>query len=298
MKNLMLSGLLLGLFFGAQAQGLVLDVQPGPAKGMDTQLRLAFPNNPSGNIKDFKAIRWTCGGAPCGSRGLLKFDLDTLGSNAIVDSAFLYLYHNPSSSDPGHSTLSGSNATWLRVVTSPWHADTVTYNTQPTWDTTNQHLIGPTVTGNENFQLDVSLNIRTMLDPNHGNHGWILMLDNETEYRSVIFASSNHLDPLIRPRLKVYYRYSGLDSEDLALFKLQIYPNPARTEVQILHPALGNQSCLLQIIDINGRLIKEQLAQTKEGRITLSLRGIEAGNYIVKVLTAEMSLNSRLIVRP
>lgn len=124
-------GLLFGFSISASAQNLVLDVQPGPAAGMDSQLRLAAPNTPSGNIKDFKAIRWTCGGSPCGSRGLLKFDLNTLGANAIVDSAFLFLYHNPSSSDPGHSILGGSNATWLRVVNSAWDEATVTYDSQP-----------------------------------------------------------------------------------------------------------------------------------------------------------------------
>ena len=68
------------------------------------------------------ANAWTNGGVPYVERGLLEIDLGSIPSNAIINSATLYLYGvdlNP---------LTKSNASYLRRVTDSWREDQVTWN--------------------------------------------------------------------------------------------------------------------------------------------------------------------------
>jgi hypothetical protein len=38
------------------------------------------------------------------------------------------------------------------------------------------------------------------------NYGFMIKLQNEEHYRALMFASSNHKNPQLRPTLKVYYK--------------------------------------------------------------------------------------------
>lgn len=285
--------------FAATAQhSLVL--QPSPAQGMDAQLRFQYPSQTAGTLKDFKAIKWTCGGVPCGSRGLLKFDLDTIiNKNAVVDSAFLFLYHNPTSADLGHSNGSGSNATWLRVVTSPWDEATVTLNTQPSYDTANQYLIPNTVTGVENFRIPVGEVVQTMLDTSHGNHGWIMMLDNETAFRSMIFASSDHPDALIRPRLEVYYHISsGLNLATIETSEMKVYPNPARLEANLEWTEVLSAPADLKVLDFSGKCVNKEMVAPGTNSYKLDIQNLNPGQYIIQMVNQDTYMLVKLVVMP
>lgn len=298
MKKFVLLGLLAFFSLELSAQ-YYWSKQPGPVDGMDAQLRFQYPNQNAEQMKDFKAIKWTCG-APCGSRGLLKFDLSALiDSAAIVDSAFLFLYHNPTSSDQGHSTLSGSNATFLRRVTSAWDETTVTLNTQPTYDTAGEYKIPSTTSGTENYRIPVKDMVQLMLDTTEGNHGWILMLENETAYRSMIFASSDNLDQTIRPRLDIYYRVSGLSTQEQALVlnqDLKLFPNPANTKVSLEWSHAIDSDAKLFLRDIQGRVLKSIEISAGQKSVDLDLKEIPKGNYIVQVSGDGFRMQSKLVV--
>lgn len=298
MKKILFSIFLGFLSTGISAQYLWSN-QPGPAQGMDTQLRFQYPTQNGGQIKDFKAIAWTCG-VPCGSRGLLKFDLKALiDSAAIVDSAFLYLYHNPTSSDPGHSTLSGSNATYLRRVTSAWEELTVTLNTQPSYDTVGQFKISSTISGNENYKIPVKDMVQLMLDTTEGNHGWIMMLENETAYRSMIFASSDNLDATIRPRLDVFYRVSGLSEAEKPYYspqELQLFPNPANNDLSLKWTQILDYESTLTLSDIQGRIIQRAEIQAGLTSVSLDISKLSKGTYFVRIEGEGTLMQSKFLI--
>lgn len=137
-----------------------------------------------------------------------------------------------------------------------------------------------------------------MVDTNHGNHGWILMLDEENPHRSMLFASSDNDDPTIRPRLKVYYRYSGLGLKEGGLAKLQIYPDPAEGELRLSIPNFKNERAKVEIWNLNGQKLRDQSIRLNEGRAQLSLNGIPPGSYFLQVHSTDYSGSSRLIVMP
>jgi len=294
-KAYLLGALFMGCLSMAQGQNY-LNLQPGPNDGMDAQLRFQYPAQNAGSMTDFKAIKWTCGGNPCGSRGLLKFDLSQVPADAILDSVFLNLYHNPTASDPGHTT-NGGNATWLRRVTQSWDENTVTLDTEPAFDTTGQYLIPAAVTGTENFRIPVKDMIQMMLDSVHGNHGWILMLENEQAYRSMIFASSDHADSTIRPRLEIYYHTSNVSVNELKTGNLSLFPNPSKGSVSLSWEAPLSELSTLKVMDLQGRVVLSKDLDKGINELDLDLETISTGTYIINIQNSSLILNERLILK-
>ncbi len=59
---------------------------------------------------------------------------------------------------------------------------------------------------NPNFEnIDVTTLVSDMLSDMDGSHGFAFKMLNETPFRCVLFASSDHEDPALRPRLRLLY---------------------------------------------------------------------------------------------
>ncbi|MBC9934142.1 DNRLRE domain-containing protein [Chitinophaga qingshengii] len=100
---------------------------------------------------------------------------------------------------------SGTNPAWVKRVTGPWSASTVTWNTQPTTTTTNAVAV-PASTSQWNY--GVTLNVTALVQDliNSGqNNGFSLQLQTEAYYRCLIFAGPRHADVSKRPKLVVTY---------------------------------------------------------------------------------------------
>ncbi len=172
------------------------------------------------------AASWSFNAIGCSSgtlRSLFRFDeLSTIPKNAVVTSAELKLYGVSSSPDIGVGNSyypgspynsSGSNQSSIQKITSDWDEETVTWNTQPTTTTTNQITVSKTTSQwNENF-TDNSENlvamVQEMVNDPETNFGFMIKLDTEVLYRSVLFASSNHSNPDLWPELTVTYEYES-----------------------------------------------------------------------------------------
>ncbi|TAH40131.1 MAG: T9SS type A sorting domain-containing protein [Bacteroidetes bacterium] len=78
--------------------------------------------------------------------------------------------------------------------------------------------------------------------------------------------------------------------------RLQAYPNPANQNLTINF--LGKES-IARIVDIKGRVIKEQKLELASGvsATTFNLTDVETGMYIVQVLNADEVLSMKLIVQ-
>lgn len=154
-----------------------------------------------------QAFAWTKNSQTYLDRGLLEFDLSTIPSSAIIDSAHLYLYSNPSpiTGDLINANSGTDNSFVLQQVTSQWSTSTVSWVNQPSTSSSNQIVIANTTQAQLDLNLDVASMISSMVKTN-ANYGFLLKLQNEVVYTSRIFVGSRNTDyPDKHPKLAVWY---------------------------------------------------------------------------------------------
>lgn len=154
------------------------------------------------------ATAWTNGGTTK-QRTLLRFNLSAIPQGSIVQSATLYLNSDPtktsSSSAEANSQLSGSNAFYLEKVIASWTNTTVNWNTQPATTTTGRLWTGPSTSVTENLQLNLASFVQEWVNNPSANYGLKMILETEVNYRARNYASMEHTNTNIRPRLVVTY---------------------------------------------------------------------------------------------
>lgn len=170
-----------------------------------------------GSDVDVSAIAWTNGGIPSNSRGLFAFDLSAIPENAIITDAKLSLYHNPTSGNGGHSTMSGSNACIIQRVTQNWNEDSVTWDTQPTTTDTNEVLLAESSSATDDYlNMDVKNLIIDMLNNPTQSFGMMLRLQDENAFRKLVFASSDYANSNSHPKLEITYLTYNLEVGTIA----------------------------------------------------------------------------------
>ncbi|MCF8327263.1 MAG: DNRLRE domain-containing protein [Bacteroidales bacterium] len=194
------------VFLSAQLQTLTL--QPGPSTGKDAHIGKLNPNSNYGSSDDFMGLAWTCQSTPCGGRGIIEFDLSAIPSSAFVKEARLSLYHNNTSSNANsiHEMSNGVNDAILAFVTQPWSENTITWNNQPEIDNhRNVYLPKSTSPTQDYLDIDVTRFVREWVRKPASNNGMRLQLLNDSAYKALMFASSDHTNPAKRPKLEVEY---------------------------------------------------------------------------------------------
>src|SRR4030095_3606538 len=128
----------------------IVKVNPNPIKTLSLQ-----PNNNPNEVlvtvlngvnasgltsASLEADAWTSGGNPWTLRGYVKFDLSAIPTNAVIQSANLYLYSNPtpSTGDLVNANAGSSNSFTVQQVTASWTPGTIGWFNQPSATTTNQ----------------------------------------------------------------------------------------------------------------------------------------------------------------
>jgi hypothetical protein len=178
-----------------------------PEKGEDTYVHEFHPDRNFNYDSKIAVMAWTFSGTPGNCRGLIRFDLSSIPVNAKIKKAELYLYHvTDQGNNPQHSQLSGANAGYLMQVSSPWKADSVTWNNQPSVITETQVVLPASTSATQDYIIDVTAITDNMVKQPVSNHGFMIKLQNEDHYRALMFASSNHKNPQLHPTLKVYYK--------------------------------------------------------------------------------------------
>ena len=252
------------------------------------------------NPADFIATTWTWGGDYSCVRSLLNFDLAPIPSAAIITDARLYFYWHNSNSNTGHSTLSGSNASWLRRITSPWNVNTVTWNNQPSTTTINQVYLPASSNDTMNYpNIDVTALIA---DIKNFGYGMMLMLDTEQYYRSLLFAACGTSDPTKTPWLKICYQLnSSISDYDLNQNeKASLYPDPANNILNIDYNFNINSKIVIEFYAIDGAL-KDRINRGFETKgqhnlsYVLNPEIFKAGIYFVKIISEKSVLTTRFI---
>jgi hypothetical protein len=162
-------------------------------------------SNSDPTAPEIGAAAWTINSVPAYVRGLVKFDLSTLPANAIITSARLSLYSNPT---PLNGNLVDANygidnTLLLQRVTSNWNTS-FTWQTQPSTDAATQIVIPHTSQSMLDItDLDVTSQMKAMQQ--FGNYGFMIRLQNEVIYTSRIFCSSKHAIVSKHPKLVILY---------------------------------------------------------------------------------------------
>lgn len=193
-----------------QAQTPVTIVfQPGGASSEDAIVDSYWTTTNSGAAAELNAQAWSHSGSLEISRSLIRFDLSSIPTNALVLSANLYLYNNPQSvngfGNGQHSQLSGSNAAVINRVLSPWNENTVTWVTQPASDTVNQAFLPANSTPHQDYVVDITAMAASMVANPATNFGFILQEQIEVAYRCLLFASGDHPNDALHPKLEITY---------------------------------------------------------------------------------------------
>jgi len=197
------------LFLGPFAYGqTVLTLQPSGAAGVDATIS-NFPGEATVNygtnqefISESKSINFT----PNSKRGLIRFDLSSIPANATVISAYLSMraYNLPGT---GGHLVANNNTGYLFRVTQPWNESTVTWNTQPTYSTTDTVFFPISDSSNQNYlNIDVRNQIQLQVTNSATNYGFIFKQKYECTCNGrLVFASSDNSTSTLRPKLVVTY---------------------------------------------------------------------------------------------
>lgn len=188
-----------------------LTFQPDACRGKDSHVSY-ITGNPSaananfGSLDEVVPFTWTFGGAVGSCRALIDFaDLQLIPQGTTVTYAYLSLYGKPSSNTAPQGN-SGTNSCYVQRVTSTWDENTVTWNTQPSSTTTNQAAL-PGSTSQWNYDV-IDLNVTALVQdiinqPVASRFGFMIKLQNESIYKSLIFASSDYSVAAKRPKLRL-----------------------------------------------------------------------------------------------
>lgn len=191
------------LFFCFITAGLfaqtTVTIRPNASMGKDALIdsRTAVANTNYGSYSNFASWAWTDNGITY-ARSLIQFDLSGIPANAIITDAKLSLYCNTTSDI--FQLHSGANASYLKRITSAWKEDSVTWNNQPTTTDTNQVSLPESTSQTQNYlNIDVTQLVVDMKNNPARSFGFMIRLQTEATYRSLVFASSDHSDSTKRP---------------------------------------------------------------------------------------------------
>jgi len=189
-------------------EGLAADVR-------DNYIKEGTPNAIIYNAADILYLGYDCSSSILNERVYTKYNsLPELPSSAIITQALLYYCQMPAYS-PGYSGTNGLVVT-AREVLGSWDSSTITWNNQPSYNSTILDYV--TVGSNTNgtfLNWDITSTVQKWYDGTLANNGIVLMSDQNLSLAvdmNVRLASSDNANSTMVPRLVIAYRDSkGLE---------------------------------------------------------------------------------------
>lgn len=153
-------------------------------------------------------VKWTKNNVWFKKRFLIQPDLSSIPDNAIIASAVLKLYNTGDIvSSQTHSTLGMSNSTNVYRVSENWDEGLVTWNNQPAYEGTVWANLPKSVTGYDDYEVDITNLIQTWMNGTYTNYGMMFILANESmdEYAKLNFCTRENTREYKRPVLEITY---------------------------------------------------------------------------------------------
>ncbi len=183
----------------------VLILQPDGQGGKDAIIRSSDPDQNYSDEIELTVNVTAAQGPPLIQRALFEFDLSKIPDGSEILMAYLSLWY-AEGSDSVHSVATGPNTAFLQRITTSWDEATVTWSNQPSSIITNRVVINSSSEPEEDYpEIDATLLVQDMIDNRENSFGFLLLLETEEGVRGLYFASSDHPDPELRPRLHVRY---------------------------------------------------------------------------------------------
>lgn len=187
---------------------VVLTLQPDSDQSKDTDISSVLVNSSFANNRYLVPYSWTQFGTPEIRRSLLQFNLSSIPANAVIDSAFLYLYFSQKliQDSPPFTGHFGSNTLEIKRITQDWDATATTWNNQPTTTNSNMVTVAAATVQTQDYP---KINIKNLVNDqfSNGNYGFMIKHQTETPYKITCLTSSEEQNAQKRPKLVIYYRY-------------------------------------------------------------------------------------------
>jgi hypothetical protein len=161
--------------------GNTVVIEPGPEIGQDTY---AQEGSPDYNFSDYESMR-----VDFYNRSFLQFTQLNGYIGYDIDAAALELWY-----------VTGDNpvVTFFCRVLEPWDEDTLTWNNQPEYSTTDYFERDFSIGEKDNCILDVTSMVRKWCSGEWQNHGWCM-----TGYYYIAFCTSNYYGVGNGPKLTI-----------------------------------------------------------------------------------------------
>lgn len=272
-----------------------ITIKPGSDTGKDAFIWDVNPNNNYGDSHEFTITAWTNSNIPALRRCFIDFDFSELPSEAIIVDATLSLYNDSTSlsTNGEHSQLSGSNEMLVQRVVDPWNEEEINWNNQPGFSVQNEVLVPASKSPHQDYSIDVTSLVCDMIEFSKSSFGFKLKLQTEEYYRSLIFASSNHIESALHPQLRIcFINTSSVPEGEEIGFSFNLFPNPANRTVSVEFDFAKDVS--LEIINTHGQIIRKIFnIQATE---TLDISNFPKGMYLVRLISNEIVVTKKLIV--
>ncbi len=265
---------------------ITLTLQPNAQDGKDAGVSSLFPTNNYANVDELTAMAWTSSGSFNIGRTFIDFDLSSIPTNAVIQSAILSLYSpQVSTKNPmlhnnyPNSPYPLSNESYIQLVTSPWTENTLTWNNQPSTTNVNQVQVAATNTNAQDFQIPITALVQDYVSNPSTSFGFTHRLQIEGFYRSLIFSSSDHANPALHPKLEVTYNYPLSTTTVHDKSALVIYPNPANNVLNIKNAGEQSTISIYSVLGNKFHRIDNLKSVTK-----VNISDWAVGTYIVQTI--------------
>lgn len=237
------------------------------------------------NDENIIAERWTIGGNPYTFRALMKYNLPILPNNSIILKSELYLYYNNFTTHlQGNSFYSGSpyplqNNGYIFRITQNWYPNTVTWNNQPSYNSSIYDIVPVSNSQNQDLVVDITnITKESYLNPNTSFGFMFAMADESSYYRCQVYASSNLNDITKHPKIKICYA----SAPNSVLSENKLYNN-FYTIDNILFNFNKTKIDFIEIINLNSQIVYHQEINNSNEKNTIQ-HNLIPGLYIVKVV--------------
>ena len=288
------------MVFSTNAQ-TILTLQPNGNLGKDAFISSNVLDAGQGNSTEFDASAWTIFGSPLTIRSLIDFDFSSLPIGSTIQSAQLTLYNNPNAqngyANGQHVHVSGSNEAVLQRIITPWSED-VAWNNQPITSSQNEVTLFQDTNSYQDYILDVTGLLQDIIADPSNSFGFLLKLKTETPYRFLAFASSDHPNTSLHPKLEICFtNLLTVKSPVIQTSTISVFPNPTSGSINIelknLNTNFTSQNSFVIYDTIGNRVFENE--NTSKSSLFFDVSYLQNGMYYW-VLTSGQSINNGKLI--